>query len=1006
MGVNGNLPALCGGTLTVTYTLPASDPNNCTGADITETCDITVLPPAPPTITTNCPASITCAEAQNYSAPDATYDNGEMGACQIMGTVMGVNGTLPGLCGGMLTVTYTLSADDPRNCTGADITETCEITVEPPAEPTIDNNPGPLTIECGTAPPTGTVVTFSNGESGACEISGEIMGVITGMHDACGGTYTETWTFPSADNCDRGDIVETRTITVNPASAPTATNPGDITIENEDAPPVGTVLTFSNGESGECEITEDVVGIISGSHDACSGEYTETWTFEYCEENTSSARRLPQIVISRVITVNPTDPPSIDCSAASDLILDCDENDSLEIAAWLELTITQLEAATTSAAEFSISHDYDFDNVPELSCGLTSGVDVTFTLIDECDRTATCVKTIFRDDSVNPFWTSPLPSDIEIECGTDVDDVPWPEVSAEDLCDDDVEINRSSTSRFAGCGGEVIIRTFTAIDDCGNRISASYEIDMTDNLPPVLIVPGDTIVPCSAEVDSGYIVTDNCSSVSVTVSDEREDINECEYIITRTWTAVDGCGNRSSATRIISFADMQAPVISLVPELAALVNEDGNMVMYGCDIPVMPMTGALVTDDCCIPNELVTFDRLVAKNVCDVFGFHTRYRCGYKVTDAAGNTTVLAFDVFQYDTTAPVIMNLPPDIQLSCSELVPPADTNAVFADDGCARNLERSFTENTVVNPDDPNQMATLRTWSFADDCGNQSSATQTISLCDFALTTDTYSKVGNTVWFDADSNGVQDSGEKGINDVKLKLYLDSGAGSALVIIDSTYSSTKSSIDGQYGFEFLLDGQYALQVEVPVGYLLTKANVNENDNDQRDSDADEETGMIFGISVRNGTVLNHLDIGFIHDVDFEDPTEDEVDEEDDLAGEGGIKEQEDAEEKHTEIASEELRSTSGVTATLVPDPVRILSATANPNPTSGRVQLDFESTLTTKSIIVVRDNYGSIVRKYDVEATEGFNRLELNLEELPSGLYLIQIRLDGEQKLMRVVKN
>ena len=48
---------------------------------------------------------------------------------------------------------------------------------------------------------------------------------------ACGGTVTETWTILSVDNCSRGDIVHTRTITVNPAAAPTFTNPpGNVTV--------------------------------------------------------------------------------------------------------------------------------------------------------------------------------------------------------------------------------------------------------------------------------------------------------------------------------------------------------------------------------------------------------------------------------------------------------------------------------------------------------------------------------------------------------------------------------------------------------------------------------------------------------------------------------------------------------------------------------------------------------------------------------------------------------
>jgi len=65
---------------------------------------------------------------------------------------------------------------------------------------------------------------------GTCSISGTITGVITGSHDACGGTYTETWTFPSADNCSRGDVVRSRTITVPPAPTITCTSPSNVSL--------------------------------------------------------------------------------------------------------------------------------------------------------------------------------------------------------------------------------------------------------------------------------------------------------------------------------------------------------------------------------------------------------------------------------------------------------------------------------------------------------------------------------------------------------------------------------------------------------------------------------------------------------------------------------------------------------------------------------------------------------------------------------------------------------
>lgn len=97
---------------------------------------------------------------------------------------------------------------------------------------------------------------------------------------ACGGTITETWTIPSAQNCNRGDIVATRMITVLPTPPPTVQNvPGPTTIACGDAL-VGTTLPYSNGLSGNCELSGTTTNpsTFSAHPGACGGTITETWT--------------------------------------------------------------------------------------------------------------------------------------------------------------------------------------------------------------------------------------------------------------------------------------------------------------------------------------------------------------------------------------------------------------------------------------------------------------------------------------------------------------------------------------------------------------------------------------------------------------------------------------------------------------------------------------------------------------------------------------------------------
>jgi hypothetical protein len=61
-------------------------------------------------------------------------------------------------------------------------------------------------------------------------ISGQVLGLITGSYDECGGTLTQTWTF--TDDCDR-QIQYIQTITIEPAPTAAFINPpADITITN------------------------------------------------------------------------------------------------------------------------------------------------------------------------------------------------------------------------------------------------------------------------------------------------------------------------------------------------------------------------------------------------------------------------------------------------------------------------------------------------------------------------------------------------------------------------------------------------------------------------------------------------------------------------------------------------------------------------------------------------------------------------------------------------------
>ena len=121
-------------------------------------------------------------------------------------------------------------------------------------------------------------------------------------------------------------------------------------------------------------------------------------------------------------------------------------------------------------------------------------------------------------------------------------------------------------------GGLVITRTFTlTAEDCyGNQTveSVTQTITVTDNLGPAFTstLPNDTTVDCTT-VPAALTLTasDSCDTdVSISVNDATTP-GSCagSYTLTRTYTAVDDCGNETSHVQTITVQDTTAPVIGV-----------------------------------------------------------------------------------------------------------------------------------------------------------------------------------------------------------------------------------------------------------------------------------------------------------------------------------------------------------------------------------------------------------------------------------------------------------
>src|SRR5205085_8435053 len=150
-------PGTCGGVVTETWTF--IDP--CGRGSITKVRTITVSP-APIASFTNPPQNVTVSCGGIPAVSCLAYSNAGAGGCLIAGCVTSTQTTAPGLCGGVVTETWTFTDACQRT-----IFYSRAITVNPAAPAACTSTPSNVTVNCGQIPAP-TCLAYSNGGSGAC----------------------------------------------------------------------------------------------------------------------------------------------------------------------------------------------------------------------------------------------------------------------------------------------------------------------------------------------------------------------------------------------------------------------------------------------------------------------------------------------------------------------------------------------------------------------------------------------------------------------------------------------------------------------------------------------------------------------------------------------------------------------------------------------------------------------------------------------------------------------
>lgn len=687
------------GVLSV-QTTPGGCPNNYTLVrtwTFTDACGnpssisqtITVNDNIKPTVP-SAPASVTVKCIANVPIAAVLYATDNCNGTQIQGVLN--EQTTAGSCPNNYTIVRTWTFTDACNNSDS-VSQT--ITVNDDIKPTLPAAPAAVTVKCAESVPAPAVL-YATDNCANTQIQG-VLSVQTNQ-GSCANKFTiiRTWTF--TDACNNSDSVS-QTITVNDDIKPTLpAAPANLNLACASSVPAAATLFATDNCNGT-----QIQGVLSEqlTPGSCSNKFTlvRTWTFtDACNNSDSVSQTI--VVNDNLAPVPPTAPANITVVCSS------------EIPAMSTLT-----ANDNCSGSISVS---GHDSITGGSCSGNYSITRTWTFVDDCGNSSSISQIINVADTSVPDLETP-PADVTVSC---IDQVPaMISLTATDSCSESgsVQIQGVDTVVAGNCPNSFIItRTWAYTDPCGNSSSEHQTIYVIDNLPPVAPeAPANVTVSCGSEIPAMISLTANdaCSG-SITVSGVDSAVQgNCpnSYVVTRTWTFVDACGNPTSISQTITVKDEIAPVPPTAPE-AVTVHCIGDV----------PATISLTaTDNCGTQITAQGVDVIVQGNCPDSYVI-TRT---WTFTDACNNTSTVSQTINVVDDVAPVPPTAPADITYQCAAEVPAAQT--LTAADNCGQIIE-GVPNDLITQGNCPNSYTIKRTWSFTDDCGNTSTTEQMITVKD----------------------------------------------------------------------------------------------------------------------------------------------------------------------------------------------------------------------------------------------------------------------------------
>jgi len=490
-------------------------------------------------------------------------------------------------CGNSGTYTNTWTVKDDCGNTSETFTQT--ITIQDTTAPTWTTAPTALnvTLECNDASGLANAQEMFPTASDLCDADVLNITKASGQFvasEGCGnsGTYTNTWTVK--DDCGNTSETFTQVITIQDTTAPTwNTIAGtlNVTLECSDTEGLAAAQAQFPTASDLCDADVSNITKASGqfvASEGCgnSGTYTNTWTIKDDCGNTSET-------FTQIITIQDTTAPTWTTQTGS-------------LNATLECSYTEgLAAAQAQFPTASDLCDADVLNITKVNgqfvasenCSNAGTYTNTWTIQDDCGNTSeTFTQVITIQDTTAPMFTGDLPLDIEVSC----DAVPEPaEMHVSDNCNEDLPIVFSETKSGIEneCPSNYTLTRTWKISDCGGNTTTHVQvITVRDTTAPTGTAPQSvTNVATIDAIPSGNPsditnAADNCSpTVNITFADTNNGGNGCDgtpYVLTRTYTLTDCAGNKTELVQTFTVESI-VTVSGIATNTSCLGGTDGSI---------------------------------------------------------------------------------------------------------------------------------------------------------------------------------------------------------------------------------------------------------------------------------------------------------------------------------------------------------------------------------------------------------------------------------------------